>query len=40
MFWLIKDHVPAMSALDLASRMVFYCFDNLASFLKEVSDAE
>lgn len=40
MFWLIKDHVPAMSALDLASKMVFYCFDNLASFLKEVSNAE
>ena len=40
MFWLMKDHVPKMTALDLASKMVFYCFDNLKDFLKEVSDVE
>ena len=40
LFWLMKDHVPKMTALDLASKMVVFCFNNLRDFLKEAENVD
>ena len=40
LFWLMKDHVPKMTALDLASKMVVFCFRHLREFLKEAGDVD